>query len=168
MVTTQITDKYTAITLSPNRSTDWKDIKRWLIFLSLPALFVAIGWFAMGVWIILPLVGIELGLLTYFMYKVCYQNYRVQKIIIQKKQVILEAGIQKLNQVQLFQRPDCYLVITEPTSPMENLELTLSSDEGSYAIGGFLNSEDKGLARRSLIKAGLIECSSLWWQKNNR
>ncbi len=164
MVTTQITENYTAIILSPNRSTDWKDIKRWLIFLSLPSLVVAIGWLAMGVWMILIFISLELGLLSYFMYKVCYRNYRVQKITIKQGQVTLEAGIRKLKQVRLFQRPDCYLIVKEPTSPMETLELSLSGENDNYIIGGFLNSEDMGLARRSLVKAGLIECSSLWWK----
>ena len=76
MVTTSTDNDVTIIILSPNRSTEWKDIKKWLLFTSMPAMIVALGWFFVGVWAILPFALFELSLLTYIMYSVCYYNYR--------------------------------------------------------------------------------------------
>ena len=166
MVKTDI-DKTTAtITLSPNRSVDWKEVKYWLAFLSMPALIIAIGWLVVGVWIILPFAGLELGLLAYFMYKVCYQNYRVQTITIEGHKVIVEAGIHQVKQVQSFSLPDCYLSVKKPVSPMETLELTLVGENRSSTIGDFLNPIDRELARRSLVAAGIVECSNRWWSNS--
>jgi uncharacterized membrane protein len=53
MVSAENTDNVSIITLMPNRSTEWKDIKRWLIILCLPAVIIALAWFVAGVWIIL-------------------------------------------------------------------------------------------------------------------
>ncbi|MGH1487479.1 MAG: DUF2244 domain-containing protein [Cellvibrionaceae bacterium] len=167
MVSTNTTQNTSTIILSPNRSTEWKDIKRWLLLLSLPALIIAIGWLMVGVWIILPFAGLELGLLSYFMYKVCYQNYRIQKITVKKDTVILEDGIHTATETHQFARPDCYLSVKTPSTPMESLELSLFSEAQSSPVGDFLNPSDRELARRLLVKAGLIECSTRWWKKSN-
>ncbi|MEJ2419454.1 MAG: DUF2244 domain-containing protein, partial [Exilibacterium sp.] len=109
MVTIQTNKDNTHIILSPNRSIEWKAIKYWLLIISLPALIIAIDWLIMGLWMILPFVGIELGLLSYFMYRICYKNYYQQYIDINKNSVTVTAGIHPPLQQQLFTRPDCYL-----------------------------------------------------------
>ena len=160
------TNKTTAIiTLSPNRSVNWRDVKHWLAFISLPALIIAIGWFVVGVWIIMLFTVLELGLLAYFMYKVCYQNYQVQKITIERNTVIVEAGIHRVKQLLSFSRPGCYLSVKKPARPMEQLELALVGGNQSLAIGDFLNPIDRELARKSLVAAGIVECSSRWWSQ---
>lgn len=166
MVKTHTSPTTATITLSPNRSMDWSEVKRYLVFISIPALIIAIGWFIAGVWVILPFAGLELGLLTYFMYAVCYQNYRVQKITIERDKIILEAGIYQAKYVQTFSRPDCYLSVTKPANTMEKLELALVGDGQSSAIGDFLNPTDREIARRSLVAAGIIECSNRWWSQS--
>ncbi len=166
MVTTTTTNGDTTITLSPNRSADWQDIRLWLFILSIPALIVGVGWFALGVWIILPFVGLELGLLSYFMYKVCYQNYRKQQIVINEDTVTIESGIHQPDQKQIFLRPECYLLATKPNHPIERLALTLTNQSTSLPIGEFLNPKDLELTRRSLVNAGLIECSNRWWDRS--
>jgi uncharacterized membrane protein len=165
MVSTTIDNDITIITLTPNRSADWQDIKRWLLLLSLPAIIIAIGWLAIGIWIILPFAGLEIALLSYFMYKVCYHNYRVEQITINNRQVTLTTGIHSPKDTTSFSRPDCYLSVKKPTSPMEMLELSLTSETTSLPIGNFLNIEDREIARHALLKAGLMECSNRWWDK---
>jgi uncharacterized membrane protein len=166
MVSAEKTDNVSIITLMPNRSTEWKDIKRWLIILCLPAVIIALAWFVAGVWIILAFAGLELGLLCYFMIKVCYQNYHVQQIYIEKEKVTIRSGINSVKETLSFTRPDCYLIVKKPRSPMENLELNIANDSQSLRIGEFLNSEDTEKARKSLINAGLIECSKEWWKNS--
>jgi uncharacterized membrane protein len=166
MVSAENLNNNTIITLTPNRSTEWKDLKRWLIILCLPAVIVALAWLVAGIWIILPFAGLELGLLCYFMLKVCYQNYRVQQISIDNKKVTVRSGINQIKEIQSFTRPLCYLIVKQPKSPMENLELSIANDTHSLNIGEFLNPEDREKARKSLIQAGLIECSNEWWKRS--
>lgn len=168
MVTANTYNDVTTIVLRPNRSADWHEIKVWLAVISIPALIVALGWFFVGVWIILPFAGLELGLLCYFMYRVCYQNYREQHITIERDNVILSSGIGKPEQHYVFTRPDCYLAVKQATKPIENLELALQSETQTFAIGEFLNPEDRECARRSIRNAGVIECSSCWWENHHK
>lgn len=161
-----INNKHNVITiiLSPNRSANWKDIKKWLLVISAPSLIIALGWFFVGVWIILPFAGLELGLLSYLMYKVCYQNYREQHITIEKSAIIFSSGIGTPDRKIIFKRPDCYLAVKQPKKPIENLELALKSDSETLTIGEFLNPKDRELARRSIRNAGVIECRTQWWE----
>lgn len=165
MVTATAHGQTTTITLAPNRSIEWQQVKLWLLLLSLPALIIALGWFALGVWIILPFAGLEIGLLCYFMYKVCYNNYSKQTITVAPQTVTVESGVHATRVRQEFLRPDCYLMVTQPEKPIDNLQLQLTNSGSSLAVGEFLNPADRELARRSLISAGLIECSSHWWQR---
>lgn len=167
MVTINTQENATEITLTPNRSANWSQIKLWLCLLSLPAIIVGMGWFVAGVWIILPFVGLELALLCVLMYRVCYQNYRREQIRIDRDNVTFTAGISKTDKEYIFTRPDCYLNVHKPTSPMDNLQLFLRNDSHSFAIGEFLNNEEKESARRSICRAGLIECNEQWWSRSS-
>ncbi len=163
MVTTSTDNDVTIIILSPNRSTEWKDIKKWLLFISMPAMIVALGWFFVGVWVILPFALLELSLLTYIMYSVCYNNYRKQLITIERKNVTFSAGVGKASREYVFTRPDCYLAVTTPRKPIDNLELALKNDLYTIPVGEFLNPEDRAHARRKIRDAGVIEVSARWW-----
>jgi uncharacterized membrane protein len=163
MVTTNTNNNVTTIVLSPNRSTEWKDIKKWLLFISMPAIIVALAWLFVGVWIILPFAVLELSLLTYIMYSVCYRNYRQQIITIEGKNVTFSSGIGKISREYIFTKPDCYLAVTTPKKPIDTLELALKNDLYSIPVGEFLNPEDRAKARRKIRAAGVIEVSSRWW-----
>jgi len=165
MVTTEINKEHTRVTLAPNRSLEWKKVKIYLLIFSLPAVIVAIGWWMIGVWIILPFAGLELGLLTFFMYRVCYQNYHWQQITVNKDYVAVSSGVHSPKQCIKLARPECYLSVSPPLKPMDSVILALTTDEQSVSVGDFLNHDDRELARRSLVAAGLIECSSLWFKK---
>lgn len=165
MVTTEQDRQQTRVTLTPNRSLEWSAVKFYLLLFILPALIISIGWLAVGVWIILPFAGLELCLLAFFMYRVCYQNYRQQQIIINKNHVTVWSGIHTPEQTFEFPRLECYLKVSPPLKPMDSLMLTLVTDKDSIAIGDFLNNDDRQLARKSLTAAGLIECSNLWFKK---
>lgn len=163
MVTTSTKNDVTTIILSPNRSADWKDIKKWLLVISMPALIVALGWFFVGVWIILPFALLELSLLSYIMYTVCYRNYKQQHITIEHKNVTFFYGIGNTGKEYIFTRPDCYLAVTTPKKPIDNLELALKNESYTITVGEFLSPDDRAYARRKIRDAGVIECSTRWW-----
>jgi uncharacterized membrane protein len=135
----------------------------WLIIPSLPVLIVGTGWMLIGVWLILFFASLELGLLSFFMYKVCYKNYRQQQITIAKNHVTVESGINTPSKQHIFMRPDCYLAVNKPTKPIDNLHLMLTGQSEALSIGELLNPTDRETARRSLVSAGLIEYSNRWW-----
>lgn len=163
MVVSKTNENITTIILSPNRSLDWKEIKLWLLVLCLPACVIGVAWLFMGLWLILPFVGLEVGLLSYFMYRVCYENYRKQLITISKSDVTFCSGIKKPEEHITFTRPDCYLATIKPVHPMEHLKLALANDTQIQPLGEFLNSTERETARKALCRAGLMECSNQWW-----
>lgn len=163
MVTTSSKNNVTTIILSPNRSPNWKDIKIWLLLISIPCLTVALSWFFVGVWIILLFAILELSLLSGLMYFVCYQNYRQQQITIEHNNISFTSRINKTDQEYIFHRHGCYLAVTKPIKPINNLKLALKNESKTITVGEFLGPNDRECARRTIRDAGVIECSSRWW-----
>ena len=80
---------YEAI-IRPNRSTSWNETMVFLASICIVSLIIAIAFFAMGFWLVLPFTGFEL-LATAF-YKVARDGQRCQVISIDEKTVRIEKG----------------------------------------------------------------------------
>jgi len=94
-----------------------------------------------------------------------WKNYREQHITIARRNITFSSGIRKPDIEHTFNRPDCYLAVKPPRNPIDKLELALMSESHTLVIGEFLNPEERESARRSIRNAGVIECSSRWWDK---
>ena len=66
------------LTLQPNRSANWQQNKIIIMVMAAFVMSIAIAWSAVGVWIVLPFAGFEVGLLAFLMHRVSYSTYQKQ------------------------------------------------------------------------------------------
>ena len=116
---------------------------------------VAVGWTALGLWVVLPFAGIELALLTGLMYKVSRSTYQQQVIVLEAERVVLETGISFPRQRLVFARPDAFMTFADADHPMGTSTVELRDSRTHVEIGGFLNQRDKKKLMRILSTTGL-------------
>lgn len=77
------------ILLQPNRPLSWRGSQWAWLMISIPALILALGLAALGFWPILPLAGLELGLLYLAFYLSSRRQYRQERLSITDREVIV-------------------------------------------------------------------------------
>ncbi|TRY29319.1 DUF2244 domain-containing protein [Aliiglaciecola sp. M165] len=165
MVKSKTQQNATIIELTPNRSASWRDVKILLIAIGLFVMLIATAWAFVGVWVILPFAGFEVGLLALLMYKVSLRCHNKQVITISKEKVVFECGIKSPEFVWRFNRAETHLAITEATARFDRPQMVLTDDNVSIELGDFLNQSDCELARDTFKQAGIVEVSNHWWKR---
>ncbi|ASK34304.1 hypothetical protein CEK62_07890 [Alcanivorax sp. N3-2A] len=165
MVVTETSARGTIVTLSPHLSATWPENKRFLLLLATAVFAVAAGWSAAGLWLVLPFAGLEFGLVTYFMYRVCYRlSYLSQQIIIEPQRVVIRRGIKSAQREWILTRPQAHLHVNKPVNDFHLALLWLKDDQLQLPVADFLNAEGREQARHALLGAGLVETSDRWWE----
>ena len=153
----------TIIRLEPNRSASWHQPKLLIMALSGFLLIIGTGWMIAGVWLIFPFVLLDIGLFSYFFYRVCESTYQRQFITIDEQCIRFRAGIHQLGSAITFKRP-CYLLVHQKKARGHLFAFSITDDEKTQRIGNFLNERDLKILRKKLTEFGLIELDQQWWQ----
>lgn len=157
-------DNTATIVLRPNRSVNWRQVKIILLLLAIPVAIIATGWWLAGIWIILPFAGFELLLLSALMYRVNWQLYRQQVIIISAEQLVIEEGYHTLERY-IFTRAHCYISVTETQGHWQLPLVYLHHHSDEIALGHFLNLTERHDLKHILRDYGLQVCRNRWWQQ---
>ena len=135
-----------------------------IVAVSLFVLMIGIGWSLVGGYLVLPFAGLDVGLFAYFMYKVCNQTYEKQVITIGDEHVLIQSGKHCVEHTVKLERTDAFILVAEPETPTESIELSLSDSKSHFELGSFLSHSDKAEARTILKEAGLREINAKWWK----
>lgn len=163
MVETLKNSDSTTIVLTPNRSATWQQSKVLVIIIGIFVLTIAIAWSFVGAWVVLPFAGLEVGLLAFFMHKVCRKTYKKQVITIAPDQITVQVGIETPQKVWKFDTRATHISVVEPEHSMDKIKIHLTYSNGKIEVGEFLNQQDCTIARQTLLDAGLMVCSNKWW-----
>jgi uncharacterized membrane protein len=153
------------LTLQPNRSANWRQNKIIIMVMTFFVMIIAIAWSVVGVWIILPFAGFEVGLLAFLMYRTSYSTYQKQIITIHPNEVIFQAGVYYQKQYLQFVRDHLTIKTIEPNTAYEHTMITLEDQQNKVEIGAFLNQQDRKITLKHLKDAQLYVHSDKWWQK---
>lgn len=164
MVITQIEPLKTTIILKPNRSASWSEVKLVVGAIGIFVISIALVWSFLGVWIILPFAGFEVGLLALLMYKVNLACHAKQVITVVSGAIIVECGIKSPSFAWRFCKEQTQLTVIEAETSFDRPTMILSDDQLSIKLGDFLNQSDCKIARKTLKQAGIIEISNRWWK----
>ncbi|MEE9351444.1 MAG: DUF2244 domain-containing protein [Thiotrichaceae bacterium] len=156
------------ITLSPNRSATMRQTRIVIVLIGSFVFIIGLGWAWMGAYLVLPFAGLEVGLLAYFMQKVCYSTYEKEVISIQKEQVIIHSGLHSIEHTLSMERSKTHVVVSDAEHPTQPIELNLTDSKLRFELGSFLNQADKLTARMALKNAGLTEFNNKWWLSTPR
>lgn len=155
MVVTQRRRNATVITLLPNRSASWTETRLFIFLLSGTTLAVGVLWAVAGAWMVLPFSGIEAGLASYFIYRVCQRSYRRQVVTCCGDVIVVETGARFPQRRWQFSKPDTRLAVSEPRHSMDVAELCIFDRQKRVELGYFLNASDKHQALCELRQEGL-------------
>lgn len=155
MVISNLENGEGTIVLMPNCSASWrinKMIIAWLGGLTLiTAFFLAMA----GAWVILPFAGLEVGLLAYFMHRVCRATHAQQVLYLEADRVRLESGINQPVRSWQFPRQQIYLLAVEANHSLAARTLYLCDTRTQAELGEFLNKDDKTRLLELMASTGL-------------
>jgi uncharacterized membrane protein len=152
------------LTLQPNRSANWQQNKIIIMVMAAFVMFIAIAWSLVGVWIILPFAGFEVGLLAFLMYRVSYSTYQKQIITIEEDTLTFHAGVYYPKRYLEFSKDKVAVKTVEPKTQYEQTQITLFDSHQRTNIGQFLNQADRTTLLQHLEKAKLHIHKEKWWK----
>lgn len=164
MVKLKHKDDALILTLQPNRSANWRQNKIVIISMAALVLSVALAWAMVGVWIVLPFAGFEVGLLAFLMYRVSYFTYQKQIITIDKQTLTFHAGVYYPKRCYAFDKDKVAVDTIEPQTEYEQTHISLNDGRQKIAIGQFLNQADRLTTLEHLKKAQLHIHHAKWWK----
>lgn len=164
MVERHLVNNQVIITLSPNRSANWRQNKWLILVMAVLVMLIASIWALLGVWLILPFAGLEIGLLALLSHRACLACYQQQVITIRAQTVDFAAGVYRIKQHARFLRQALNVNVTEASLPMDLCQMRLGDKQQQIEFGQFLNQADRKLTLNYLQQAGIYVHSNLWWQ----
>jgi uncharacterized membrane protein len=131
------------ILLQPNRSWTWRKNLYLLGSLLGVLLFVGLVMAVQGLWPILPLSLLQLGLIAVAFYICIRRVYRQEVIYLSPDQVKVERGHRRVEQQHTFNRFYARVEVEKPTHRWRDWRISLRSKDVRIEIGSFLNQKDK-------------------------
>ena len=143
------------LVISPNRSMSWQTNKQILLCMFIVNMAIALGWAAMGAWMVLPFAGLEILLVGVGMYYVSWKLSFKELIIVEADSLIIQKGVYFPKQEWQWQRSNSTLIKQASRYRMSAPSLYLKHINEEVEIGEFLNRSEKKLLREHLLRFGL-------------
>lgn len=159
----------TKIRLTPNRSASWAHTKYLMMAMVFFVMVIAIAWAFVGAWFILPFAGLEVGLLTFIMYRVSKETYKAEMITISDKTVTFVRGripLRTLREEHQLARNTLHVEVIETENNWQLPDIRFVTPEISVSVGDFLNLPDREQLAEYLRNAGLPNCRTHWWKNS--
>src|SRR5690606_5858871 len=112
-------DDCTIVTLLPNRSASWAEMRLYLLLICGTTLAVGLFWAFVGFWAILPFSGLEAALVAWLLYRVCQASYQRQVITCSPQQVLVQFGSHFPRRSWRLERERTRLAVTEARHHLE-------------------------------------------------
>lgn len=141
--------------LSPNKSMTWETNRKILLVMIAVALIIGLSFAYIGAWMILPFAGIEVALVGFGMYYVCWKLNFKEIITLEGDSLILQKGVYFPKEEWRWQASQTWLAKQPSKYRMSAPTLFLQHLNHSEEIGLFLNRAEKKELRNLLIKLGL-------------
>ncbi|MFT7405659.1 DUF2244 domain-containing protein [Zhongshania sp.] len=135
-------DQSAEIILRPNCSASWNQNRRIIVaVMAVNAVFSG-GFIAIGAWMVLPFMGIELLVMWLILSRV-FQNLQIQQIVNLTSQTLsIDVGHQHREQRWQWPRDGSCVLVSVRSHPWDPLQISLSHCGEQVSIGGFLNKDD--------------------------
>lgn len=129
--------------LSPNCSISWRELIFFYLITCFLALFIGLFFAVQGMWLVLPFSGLEMLALGTGLYIVSRNAHRREVISLDEQQVVVEKGIDKLDQSWAFKTHWTRLKVAEKAGIHEGKILSLGSHGEYVVVGEFLSKNEK-------------------------
>jgi uncharacterized membrane protein len=130
------------IVAQPNCSASWHGNKLLLAALAGWSALAALFFTALGLWLIIPFLGLELAAVAAGLYTACWKLQRRHVLRIADGALVLEKGHYNPRFTWRFPRDAASLSVEVPHHPWDPLKIFLCSPGEQVPIGDFLSKED--------------------------
>lgn len=133
--------------LTPNRSLSWRGNLVFVASITLIAMSIAIGFALLGLWLVLPFAGLEVGLLFIALYITALKGHCREELKIDKDRVVLSrARVSSCSHLEVaaeFQRAWVRVQLKGSGHAWYPSRLLLGSHGKSVELGRFLSDEER-------------------------
>lgn len=126
----------------PNRSASWATNKLLIAILAAWCSALSLFFLALGLWPVVPLLGLEVAAVSAGLYAVCWKLQQRHVLDIGDDGIDLQKGHYHPNFSRHFQPGETSLSVELPNHPWDPPRLFLCCDGERIAIGDFLNKEE--------------------------
>lgn len=133
----------------------WETNKKILLVMFIVNMAIALGWAALGAWMILPFAGLEIFLVGLGMYYVSWKLSFKEVITLETDSLILQKGVYFPKQEWRWHKSQTALVKQPSKYRMSAPSLFLTHNNQRIEIGAFLNRSEKISLRNHLTELGI-------------
>lgn len=162
MVTIEETGEDIKLVLRPNCSLSWRGNKVVFLCIAIWLGGFAIAFAAMGAWVILPFVGLELMVIAASLYYVSWKLAHCEVLYITRDQVVVAKGVDQPKSSWMLPRDKVVVHVVAashpwgcPTIQLLANKLIAKSGNEPVQVGEFLNQDDCKELLRQLVSARL-------------
>lgn len=143
------------LVLSPNKSMEWETNKKILIAMFAVSMVIGLSFAYIGAWLILPFAGLEISLVGFGMYYVCWKLNFKQTIQIHNESLRIQKGVYFPKQEWHWQKASTQVLRRDSQYRMSAPDLYLKHLNERVEMGEFLNRKEKLVLRQELANLGL-------------
>lgn len=143
------------IVLEPNRSASWRTNKLLICLLAGWSGAVALFFLALGLWPVLPFLGLEVAAVAAGLYAVCWKLQQRQVLSLRGELLLLEKGHYQPCLSWQLPRQRASLSVELPHHPWDPLRIFICGAGEQVPIGDFLNKEESRQLLQMLKEQGL-------------
>jgi len=155
MVSAETTSDGTRIIIRPNRSSDWRTTRYFLLSVCGVAMVIGIGFAAAGGWMVLPFAGLEVAAVSSAFYYVQWKLSYQQVLTMTDGRVHIDKGVYKPRRSRRLPREHTSIAIHPALSPNGAPQISLCSGRDIVEIGEFLSIDEGQVLLRELRGLGL-------------
>ena len=155
MVTLELEANESLLIARPNRSANWRT-NQWLIaIMGVWCSLIAMFFVALGLWPIVPFMGLEIIALAAGLYVVCWKLEQRHVLRFRADTLVIEKGNYRPRFSWQFSRATIFISVEVQAHAWDPLKIFLCSRSEQIAIGNFLNQDESNELLRQLRAQGL-------------
>ena len=138
-----VSNNHCRFEIRPNRSLSWRATKAFYLGIVCVSASIALGFAALGFWLILPFAGAELVALGFAFYLCALQGRQREVVSVDEDMVAVENGSRRLDCTWRFARAWTDVIVSRSRVRWYPSRLLLRSHGTEIEVGGFLNEQER-------------------------
>jgi uncharacterized membrane protein len=155
VVTLELQANEQLLIAQPNRSANWHTNKWLIAIMGVWCSLIALFFIALGLWPIVPFMGLEIIALAAGLYVVCWKLEQRHVLRFRADTLVIEKGFYRPRFSSQYPRASIFISVEVQSQAWDPLKIFLCNRSEQIAIGNFLNQDESNELLRQLRAQGL-------------
>lgn len=155
MVTLELQANEQLLIARPNHSANWRTNKWLIAIMAVWCSVIALFFIALGLWPIVPFMGLEIMALAAGLYVACWKLEQRHVLRFRGDTLVIEKGIYRPRFSSQYPRATIFISVEVQAHAWDPLKIFLCNRSEQIAIGNFLNQDESNELLRQLRAQGL-------------